>query len=110
MMERAAGIAGIDLLNPKVRHMHGKLVDRDERRGGILADGDGIAGVVLMTMGERHMSHALCHLSHRVARILEGRVSGEKRIDQEARFARIDAETGMAEPGNVHGVSSVRRR
>jgi hypothetical protein len=73
---RAAGIARIDLLNPKARHMHGKLVDRDER-GGILADGDGIAGVVLMAMGERHMSHPLCHLPHRVARILEGRVSGE---------------------------------
>ena len=87
--------------------MHGKLVDRDERRGGILADGDGIAGVVLMAMGQRHMGHALRHLPHRVARILEGRVSGEKRIDQDARFARIDAEAGMAEPGDVHGVSRV---
>jgi hypothetical protein len=104
---RAAGIAWIDLLHAQTRHMHGKLIDGDERYRRLLANGDGVAGVILMAMGQRHVGHAFCHLPHRVARILEGRVSGEERIDQDARFARIDAEAGMAEPGDLHGVSRV---
>jgi hypothetical protein len=62
-----------------------------------------------MAVGQCHVRHALCRIPHGKARILEGRVSGEERVDQEARFARIDAEAGMAEPGDLHGVSRIGR-
>ena len=73
MIERAAGIAGIDRLHAEARHMHGELEHGDERRAGLLADGDRVAGMVLMAVGERHMGHALGHAVHAEAGILEGR-------------------------------------
>jgi len=67
VMLRAAGIAGIDLRHPEARHVHGKLIDGDERGCGLLADFDGIAGVILMAMGQGHMGHALGHVPHGMA-------------------------------------------
>ena len=82
--------------------MHSKLIDRDEWRCSLLADRDGIAGVILVTMGQRHMGHALGHVRHCASRSLEGWVAGEERIDQDARFVGIDTKAGMAEPGDAH--------
>ena len=84
VMERATGVAGIDFLHPEARHMHGKLIDGDERRGGLLADCNGVAGVILMAVGQRNMGHAFRHVPHCVARILEGRIPGEERVDEDA--------------------------
>jgi len=64
VIKRAARIAGFDRLHTKARHMHRELVDREQRRAGLLADGDGVAGVVLMAMGQRHMGDALGHAAH----------------------------------------------
>ena len=87
---------------PEARHVHGELEHRDERRAGLLADGDGVAGVILMAVGQRHMGHAFARLAHGQARIFEGRVPGEKRIDQDARLAGVDADTGVTEPSDLH--------
>jgi len=84
VMERATGIAGIDLLHPEARHMHGKLIDGDEWRRGLLADRDGVAGVILMAVGQRHMGHAFRNVQHCVARTLEGRIPGKERVNQDA--------------------------
>ena len=88
VMERAAGIAGVDLLHPLRRHIGGELVHGDQLGTGLLADAHRVAGVVLMPMGERHMGHALGRLVHLDAGILEGAVAGKKRIDQDAAFDR----------------------
>ena len=106
----AAGIARIDLLHPKARHMYGELIYRYQRWRGLFADRHGIAGVILVPMGQRHMGYAFGHIPHRLTRILEGRITGEEGVDQDARFARIDAEAGMAEPGDVHGLSSEKQQ
>ena len=89
--------------------MYGELIYRYQRWRGLFADGDS-AGVILVPMGQRHMGHALGDIPHFLPRILEGRVAGEEGVDQDARFARIDAEAGMAEPGNVHGLSSEKQQ
>lgn len=47
--------------------------------------------------GQRHIGHAFGGTPHCMARILEGRVPGEERVDQDARLGRIYAEAGMAE-------------
>jgi hypothetical protein len=58
--------------------------------------------MVLMAMRQRHMGHALDSLLQRDARIGKGRIEAEEGIDQDAGRARIDAEAGMAKPGDLH--------
>jgi hypothetical protein len=67
MMLPAAGIAGIDLRDAEARHMHGKFIDGDEWCPRLLADHHGIAGVIFMAVGQRHMGYTLGHVPHRVA-------------------------------------------
>src|SRR6478672_8179247 len=52
----AAGIAWIDLLHPKARHIYGELIYRYQRWRGLFADRHGIAGVILVPM--RDVGHA----------------------------------------------------
>ncbi len=99
---RAAGIAVIGVLHPLVLQIAGELVNGDELCSGLLADGDAIAEMVLVAVGQRHMGHPLGHVLQRNARLLEGGVAGEKGIDQDAACARVDAEAGMTEPRNLH--------
>ena len=58
VMERAAGIAGIDLLHPLAGDIGGELVHGEKLGAGLLADAHRIAGMVLVPVGERHMGHA----------------------------------------------------
>ena len=109
MVKRAAGIGRIDFVHTAARHIGGELVHGQELGGGLLADPHGIAGMVLMPMRERHMRHAVHCLMQGNPGILEGGVAGEERIDQDAAPARVDAETGMAEPGNLHASNPLMR-
>ena len=70
VIERAAGIAGIGVLHALPGQEGGKLVHGKQRRAGILADRDRVAGMVLMAMGQRHMGHTLDRLVQRDARSL----------------------------------------
>jgi hypothetical protein len=90
--------------------MYGELIYRYQRWRGLFADRHGIAGVILVLIRHRHILHPFAHIPHRLTRILEGRITGEEGVDQDARFARIDAEAGMAEPGDVHGLSSEKQQ
>ena len=107
VIDRAAGIARIDTVDPLTRKIGGKLVHGDKRRAGILAHCHDIAGVILMAVGQRRVGDALDGPGERNSCLLEGRVPGEERVDQDARLTRIDAEAGMAEPGDLHGVSRI---
>ncbi len=109
VMERAAGVAGIDFLHPMGRHMGGELVHGDELGPCLLADAHGVAGVVLMPVGERHMGHALGGLMQGDVGLLEGGVAGKKGIDQDAARAGIDTEAGMAEPRDLHALHPLMR-
>ncbi len=109
VIEHAAGIAGIDLVHPLPCEIRGKLMHRQQRRPGVLADRYHVAGVVFVPVGERHMRHALGRAPERQAGILEGRISGEERVDEEARLAGIDSKAGMAEPGDLHDLPRVAR-
>ena len=109
MVKRAAGIAGVDLLHPAARHIGGELVYGHQLGIGLLADPHGVAGMVLMPMGERHMGHAIRRLVQGDAGILEGGVAGEERINQDASVTGVDPETGMAEPGNLHASNPLIR-
>ena len=102
VMERAAGVAGIDLLHPLAGEIGRKLVHGKELRAGLLADAQRIPGMVLVPVGERHVGDAVDRLVDRDPGLLERGVAGEKRIDQDAARAGIDPEAGMAEPGNLH--------
>jgi hypothetical protein len=82
--------------------MHSKLIDRDERRCRLLANRDGIAGVILVTMRQRHVGHAFGHVPDCVPRSLKGWVAGEERVDQNTRFVGLDTKARMAEPGDAH--------
>ena len=82
--------------------MSGKLVHGEKLGAGLLADAHSIAHVILMAVGQRHMGHAVGRLVHGNARLLEGGIVGQEGIDQDAYRAGIDAETGMAEPRNLH--------
>ena len=84
MVERAAGIARIDLVHAAAGHIGGELVHGQELGVGLLADPHGVAGMVLMPMRERHMRHAVDRLVQGNPGILEGGVAGEERIDQDA--------------------------
>src|SRR5262245_4235889 len=59
VMDRAASVAWIDVFHPEARHVGGEFKDCDERYCRLLADLDGIAGMIFMAMGQRHMGHAL---------------------------------------------------
>jgi hypothetical protein len=60
-------------------------------------------------MGERHMGDALRDAMQREPGVLEGGIASEKRVDQDAALARIDAEAAMAEPRNLHETISSAR-
>jgi hypothetical protein len=91
-----------DLVHALPREVAGELVHGKQGRAGVLADCDRVAAMVLMTVRQRHMAHALDRLCEREARIGKGRIEAEEGIDQDARRARVDAEAGMAEPRDLH--------
>jgi hypothetical protein len=67
-------------------------VHREQRGAGVLADRDGVAGMVFVAVGQRHVGHTLDRVVQRDARIRKGLIEAEERIDQDARCARVDAE------------------
>ena len=67
----AARIAGIDLLHTEAGQVHGKLEHRRRACSRLLADGERVAGVILMAMGQRHMGDALVASCTRQSRCLE---------------------------------------
>ena len=102
VVEGAAGIAGIDILHALPRQIRGELEDRYQRRRVLLAGGDGIAGMVVVAMGERDMGHAFDRLAHGYAGIFESRIAVEKWIDQKPALAGIHPKAGMTEPRKLH--------
>src|SRR5262249_55258311 len=61
-----------------------------------------VADVILVAVREHDMGDALGGgrlVGH------EGRIAGEERIDQHRRLAEVEAEGGMAIPGDLHGGS-----
>jgi len=80
----------------------GELMHGDERGARLLADPNGIADMVLVTMGQGDMRHPLDDVLHRNVRFFEGRIAGQERIDQDTAIARFDPKTRMAEPRNLH--------
>ncbi len=109
VMQRAAGIAGIDLVDAPAGQIGRKLVHRQELSAGLLADPHRVAGMVLMPVGQGHMGYALDRLEQGNAGLLEGGIAGEEGIDQDAARAAVDAETGMAEPRNLHAFHPLMR-
>ena len=84
VMERAAGIAAIDLVHSMAGEIGRKLVHGEELGVRLLTDAQRIPGMVLMPVGERHMGDAVDRLMDGDPGLLERGVAGEKRIDQDA--------------------------
>jgi hypothetical protein len=74
----------------------------EKLRAHFLADGDGVAAMVFMTMRQRHMGHPFDRLMEGNAGIRKGWIEAQERIDQDARRAHIYAEAGMTKPRNLH--------
>ena len=102
VVERAARVAGIDLVHPLPDEIGRELVHGEKLGARLLADAHRVACMILVPVGERHMGDASDRFIYGDGGILEGGVAGEKRIDQDAARAAIDTEAGMAEPGNLH--------
>ncbi len=63
--------------------------------------------MVAMPVGDENVRDALGRL---LRPALEGRIAGEKRIDEHDLVGEIEPECGMSEPGDLHGVLAVSRR
>src|SRR5262245_50787465 len=83
-MERAPGIAAIDLVHALAGEIGRKLVHGDERGVGLLTDAQRISAMVLVPVGERDMGDDVDHLVEGNPGLLERGVAGEKRIHQDA--------------------------
>ena len=91
-IDRAAGIAGIDLVagDALADEIHADLEIGDEHGAGLLQDGHGVADMVVVAMGEEHMRDAFGR-AFPAAR--PGRIAGKERIDQDLRPVRSRRET-----------------
>jgi hypothetical protein len=102
LRDHTAGVSRIGLLHPMARQVARKLMHRNERAAGFLADPDRVADVILMAVSQGHMSHSLRHIAEGDIGLLKGGIARQKRIDQDAAFAGLHAKAGMAEPRNFH--------
>ena len=62
---------------------------------------DRVTDMIGMAMRQHDMGDAL---DRRVPIRGEGRVAGEERIDEHGLAGEIEPESGMAEPGDLHGI------
>ncbi len=98
-IDRAAGVHRLEGFQALTGEIHAEVVIGDDSRAGRLGNGEGIADMVAMAMGDDDMADAFGGLGD-IA--LECRIAGEERIDQQGRISEVDAEGGMAEPGKFH--------
>ena len=101
-IDRAPGVAGIDIFRALRIQIHTDLEIRDDLRSGRLGDLGGIADMIVMAVAQHDVGRPcrrLCGIAG------EFRVAGEERVDQDDRRAELDAESRVAEPNQVHGGS-----
>ncbi len=84
VIERAAGVAGIDFLHPMTGEISRKLMHGKKLGARFLTDAHRIPGVILVPMSERHMSRSFDRLMQGNSGLLEGGIAGQKGIDQDA--------------------------
>src|SRR6185312_11818192 len=97
----AAGVHRIELLQPLGGQPHAQVVVGDHGRTGLLGDVERVAHVVAVAMRQHDMGNALDGgrlVGH------ERRIAGEERVDQHGGLAEVEAEGGVAVPGDLHGV------
>ena len=101
----AAGVHGIELLEPLAGEPHAQIVVRHHRGAGRRSDVEGIADVIAVAMGEHDVGHTFDR-----RRLVgdESGIAGEERIDQHGLPREIEPERGMAEPGDLHDGTSAK--
>ena len=99
--DRAAGIAGIDVRRALPGEIDADLEARDDLRAARLGDLDRVANMVVMAMCQQDMGRAG---GDSVKIELEFRIAAQKRINENDRGSGFDPESGMAEPGDFHGL------
>ena len=100
-LDGAAEVAGRRRSTPSSPISPASSMIADDRRAGALGDGDGVAEVVAVAVGEQD----------RVGGDLVGRrgglrVAGQERVDEHGRRRRLQREGGVAEEADVHQRSS----
>src|SRR3984893_16296984 len=112
-IDRASGVAGVDMFRALGVQIHADFEIRNDLRAGRLGDLGGIADMIVMAVAQHDVGRP-CRRLRGIAG--EFRVAAEKRVDQNNRRAKLDAEGRVAEPNQVHGgphpkrVRSGRRR
>jgi hypothetical protein len=103
---RATGIHRIEVLQASRNKPHAEIVIRRHRRTIRLGDVERIADMVAMAVREHDVFDALAR-----CRFVgdEGRITGEKWIDQDRVAGKVESESGMAKPGDLHGGTSSLR-
>src|ERR1700732_603087 len=98
-IDRAPGVAGVDIFRALRVHIHADFEIRNDLRAGRLGDLGGVADMIVMAVGEQNVGcpcRRLCDVAG------EFRVAAEKWVDQNNRRAKLDAESRVAEPNQVH--------
>ena len=103
LVDRAAGIHRIALLDALPREIPDEVGIADHLRAGVARDRDGIADMVAMAMGEDDMRDA-ARRGGGVTRKFG--VAGEERVNENDRVGDLDAERGVAEPGQFHEIDT----
>ena len=101
-IDRAAEIARVDLalIDALPDQEHADLEIGNHHRAALLEDRGGIERMVVMAMRQKHVRDALGRAFPALA---PGRVARQEGVDQDFRGPALDAERGMAVPGDFHG-------
>src|ERR1700736_4944296 len=99
-IDRAPGVAGVDIFHALRVQIRTDFKIRNELRAGRLGDLGGIADMIVMAVAQHDMGRSLGGLCGVAG---EFRVAAEKWVDQNDRRAKLDAESRVAEPNQIHG-------
>ena len=100
-IDHAAGVHGIDVFDALPRRPHADLEIRDQLCTGLLQDFNGIANVIVVTMGQHHMGHSFGNFFCRQL-FRKRRISRQERIDQDQCTIDLDLEGRVAVPCQFH--------
>ena len=101
--DRAARIARRKVLQALVRQPHAEIEVGNHGRTGVSRDLQRIADMVAVAVCQEDMGDVLGGILG--VKALKARIAGEEGVDQDFGLGRVEAEGGMAEPGNFHGRS-----